>query len=54
MAKYEGSAADRAQDKKMAKKKGMSLKTYEKSGIDKKADKAGQRKLDAAKKRKKK
>lgn len=52
MAKYEGSPADKRRDKKMAKKKGMSLKAYERSGADKKADKAGQRELDAKKKRK--
>ena len=45
--RYEGSPADKAQDKKMAKRKGMTLKAYERSGLDKKMDAAGQRKLDA-------
>lgn len=37
-AKFEGSAKDMAQDKKLAKKYGMSMKDYEKSNIDKKHD----------------
>ena len=53
MAKYEGSAADRAKDKKGAKKAGMTIKAWEKSAADKKADKAGQRKLDAKKRKEK-
>ncbi len=38
MAKWEGSAKDRAIDKKGAKKAGVSLKTWENSPADKKAD----------------
>lgn len=38
MAKFEGSAKDKMQDKKLAKKHGMSMKDYEKSAIDKKHD----------------
>lgn len=53
MAKFEGSAADRAKDKKGAKAKGMSLKAWEKTPADKKADAAGQKKLDAKAKGKK-
>ena len=36
---FEGSAADMAQDKKLAKKRGMSLKAWEKSSADEKHDK---------------
>ena len=53
MAKYEGSAADRAKDKKGAKKAGMTMKQWEKSDADKKADAAGQRKMDAKKRKRK-
>ena len=38
MKKFEGSAKDMAQDKKLAKKRGMSLKKYEASAADKKHD----------------
>lgn len=36
---FEGSAADMAQDKKLAKKYGMSMEDYEKSSVDAKHDK---------------
>lgn len=51
--RYEGSAADRAKDKKGAKKAGMTMKAWEKSAADKKADAKGQKAVDAKKKRKK-
>ena len=53
MARYEGSPADKKQDRKTAKKRGESLKAYEKSAYDRKADGAGQRKLDKKSARKK-
>lgn len=37
--KWEGSAKDEAQDKKLAKKRGMSMAAWEKSEMDKKHDK---------------
>jgi hypothetical protein len=37
--KWEGSKKDEAQDKKLAKKRGMSMSKWEKSGMDKKHDK---------------
>lgn len=46
MARYEGSPEDMRMDKKNAKKNKMSLKTYEKSAIDKKNDAKGQARLD--------
>lgn len=52
-AKYEGSAADRAKDKAGAKKAGMTMKQWEKSAADKKADAKGQKVLDAKRKKKK-
>lgn len=36
---WEGSAKDKAQDKKLAKKHGMSFEKWEKSSMDKKHDK---------------
>ena len=39
MAKFEGSAKDEAQDKKLAKKHGMSMKSWESSKMDDKHDK---------------
>ena len=39
MKKFEGSAKDMAQDKKLAKKHGMSMKDWEASAMDKKHDK---------------
>lgn len=38
-AKWEGSKKDEAQDKKLAKKRGMSMAAWEKSEMDKKHDK---------------
>lgn len=43
---YEGSAADEAADKRNAKKAGMTVKQWEGSPGDRKADAAGQRALD--------
>lgn len=43
---FEGSAADKREDKKGAKRLGMSLKEYERSAIDKRKDAKGQRALD--------
>lgn len=51
--KYEGSKADRAKDKVGAKKAGMSMKQWEKSPMDKKADAKGQKALDTKRKKKK-
>ena len=46
MAKYEGSPADRRNDAKQAKKRGMSAKDWENSAADEAMDRAGQRQLD--------
>ena len=54
MARYEGSPADKKKDRTNAKKRGEKLTTYEKSAFDRKADAAGQRKLDKKTKAKKK
>lgn len=43
--KYEGSAADRRADKKGAKKSGMTMKTWEKSPMDKRQDAAAVKKM---------
>lgn len=51
--RFEGSPADKAEDKRGAKKAGVSVKAWEGSPSDKRADAAGQRKLNAAAKRKK-
>lgn len=53
MARYEGSKADRASDKKMAKKKGVTLKAWEKSAADRKMDAAAEKKMGAKKRKKK-
>jgi hypothetical protein len=42
---YEGSKEDLAEDKRGAKRKGMSLKDYETSAQDKAEDKRGQAKM---------
>jgi hypothetical protein len=42
---FEGSPKDRAQDKKGAKKLGVGLKAYEKTGRDKAEDAKGQRQM---------
>lgn len=44
--KYEGSPADKAEDRRAAKKLGVPLKKYERSAADKKADAKGQKMLD--------
>lgn len=49
MAKYEGSRADNAADKRNAKKAGMSVKAWERSSADRREDAKGQKKLDAKK-----
>ena len=49
--RYEGSPADERQDKRSAKKRGMSVKAYERTAEDKRQDKAGQKRLDKARKR---
>lgn len=44
--RFEGSAADRVEDKRNAKKHGITVKAWEKSPGDRKADAAGQRTMD--------
>jgi len=48
--RYEGSAADKAEDKRGAKKLGVSLKRYETTARDKAEDKAGRKRLKRKKK----
>ena len=50
MRRYEGSTADRKADRKGAKRAGVTMKKWERSALDKRKDKAGQRKLDRKKK----
>ena len=52
--KYEGSKADRIQDKKGAKRAGVSLKKWEKTAEDRKQDAAGTKRERARKAKKKK
>lgn len=47
--KYEESPQDIAEDKRGAKKMGVSMKTYEKSAKDKAEDRRGQARLDKKK-----
>lgn len=44
--RYEGSALDEERDRKMAKKRGMSMKAWERSDEDKKQDAKYQRQMD--------
>lgn len=50
MARYEGSKADIRRDKAGAKKRGMSMKAYEKTAEDRREDKKYQAKMDRKKK----
>jgi hypothetical protein len=52
--KYEGSKADRIQDKKGAKRAGLTMKQWEKSPQDRKQDAAGTKRERARKAKKKK
>lgn len=47
--RYEGSPADKREDRAGAKRRGESLKQYERSAADKREDKRGQAKLDRKK-----
>lgn len=49
--KWEGSPADKLADKRGAGKAGVSLKVWEKSAADKKADAAARKKLKKKKKK---
>jgi len=44
--RYEGSKEDERKDKAAAKKRGITVKAWEKTAADKRADKAGQRRLE--------
>jgi hypothetical protein len=46
---YEGSAEDLAEDKRGAKRKGVTLRVYEKTTQDKAEDRKGQARLKAKK-----
>ena len=48
--RYEGSAADKAADKKNAKRAGMSVKAWEGSAADRKKDAAAQRAMNKKRK----
>ena len=43
--KYEGSKADRAEDRRGAKKLGVTLKQYERTARDRAEDKKGQKRM---------
>jgi hypothetical protein len=45
--KYEDSAADKREDARAAKKAGVPLAKFEKSGAEKKLDAAGQKRMNA-------
>jgi hypothetical protein len=49
--RFEGSPADKREDRKGAKKMGVSMKAYERSATDKRKDKAGQKAMDAKKRK---
>jgi len=48
--RYEGSAKDKAQDKRGQRATGLSPRAYERSDRDKREDKAGQRRLNRKRK----
>lgn len=50
--RYEGSKADMRKDTAGAKKTGMTMKAFEKSSMDTKTDRAGQKAMDKGAKRK--
>ena len=49
--RYEGSKADMATDRKMAKAKGMTIKAWENSKADARMDKAAEAKMKAKKRK---